>query len=276
MQAVSKVCVVGVGRMGAAYVRCFQQYGIDAHNVDELQVKTISFDRDELILLAVRSGADAVRTILSFQERGISTVLNLTTQGIQETQECSELASSLGIHYFGGGTTGGASQAAAGQAAILVGPAPPFAILDVLGKLGKVIVYPRAETAAAAKLLHNLVLIIQNHAISLGLLVAEHAGIDNFDVVLDLGTAGRKPSQSSAARDYRRMHPASSYTGTLVAKDLAAIMASFPGLERVAGLDLAALLSIYEAGGDRSYTEVALRSIQKEKLYELNEDPQHS
>jgi 3-hydroxyisobutyrate dehydrogenase-like beta-hydroxyacid dehydrogenase len=263
MQTPSRVSVIGQGKMGRAYVERFRRSGIEVRGLEPDALSRTCVGETEIIVLALRTGSDAISVLADVNARGKTIVCNLTTQSIPETRECIALAGSRNISYFGGGVTGGASEAAAGHAAILIGP-PPAAIAQIISHVGNLVVYPDSVAATAAKLLHNLVLIVQNHVIAAALQVAGPCGVDNLASVLDLGTAGRKPSASSAVRDHS-MTPRSSYTCRLAAKDLRALSASFAELQTLRGIDLRELAAFYETGGDTSYTGKALQSLAEEE-----------
>lgn len=261
MQTVSKVCVIGLGTMGRVYLERFRISGLEVRGIVDANMPRATIGEAELLVLALRAGADALRVLANVNICRKAAIWNVTTQAIPESRECAELAASRGFGYYGGGVTGGASDAAAGCAGILIGPPPPAAIAGIAGLIGQVIVYPDAAAATAAKLLHNLVLILQNHVIAASLQLAGASGVDNLASVLDIGTAGRKPSESSAARDYT-IAPRSSYTCRLVAKDLRALLGSFAELRKMTGINLEELAAFYEAGGDAPYTGKALRSLE--------------
>lgn len=127
----------------------------------------------------------------------------------------------------------------------------------ITAALGTTTQFEDAVTACAAKLLHNLVVILYNHALAMALLLADSAGVPSIESVLDNGTAGRPPSRASVVRDHR-LGPTSSYTGGLVAKDIEALLSSFPQLETVPGIDLRELVALYGEYAESPYTVAAL------------------
>jgi 3-hydroxyisobutyrate dehydrogenase-like beta-hydroxyacid dehydrogenase len=171
--------------------------------------------------------------------------------------EAARLAGAMGAGYSAGGLLGGAAGLRRGEAVLLQGPPPPAAALALLQHLGPVRVFDSAKAACAAKLLHNLALILTNHALGLCLRLAGGAGVADIEGILDAGTAGRVPGKSSIVRDFRGT-PCSSYTSTLVAKDLRAILNSFPALPAADAATLRRLLAWHAAGGDAPYTRAGL------------------
>ena len=133
-------------------------------------------------------------------------------------------------------STGGAAQAREGTLRLVLGPKLESEVEHITAALGTTTQFEDAVTACAAKLLHNLVVILYNHALAMALLLADSAGVPSIESVLDNGTAGRPPSRASVVRDHR-LGPTSSYTGGLVAKDIEALLSSFPQLETVPGID---------------------------------------
>jgi 3-hydroxyisobutyrate dehydrogenase-like beta-hydroxyacid dehydrogenase len=260
MNSISSVTVIGLGVMGGAYLERLEHAGIPVRGLQPRELAGVSFSETDLHVVAVRSGHDALEVVTALEGPAPVAVCNLTTQSLPDTRACAAAAASLGTRYYGGGIIGGASQAASGCADVLLGPPPPVTIVKVVEHFGRLHCYPTADVATAAKVLHNLVLVVENHIIAASLQLAALAGVERLEEVLDLGTAGRKPSQSSAVRDYRSGQ-SSSYTGTLVAKDVRALLMSFPALPRLSGIDLDALGRFYETVGDSPYTVGSLQSL---------------
>lgn len=253
-----EVIVIGLGRMGRAYLGCLERQGVPVRGTELASWQREPDVRAPLAVLALRSGTDTRRMVSQATSQSVGQILDLTTQAVDDSEFCVEAARRAGIGYFGGGVTGGAAEAHKGTLGLLLGPALPPEVAVVAEKLGTVVGFTSAATATAAKLLHNFVLILHNHSLAIALRLAEEMGVEELEAVLDAGTAGRIPSRSSVVRDYRT-GPVSSYTGNLVAKDLHAILTSFPRLEGAIGVNLHPLIELYGEGGDAPYTVTALR-----------------
>jgi 3-hydroxyisobutyrate dehydrogenase-like beta-hydroxyacid dehydrogenase len=242
------VTVLGDGRMGRAYRARLAACG---WTIAPSGAGTVA-------VLALHDGADSRRAVAALDPRRTTHVLDLTTASVADVGACFEACARRGIAYVGGGITGGASEARAGTATLLLGPAPlPAALLAVVDALGPHLAFASAEQACGAKLLHNLAVVLQNHALAFVVTCAARLGIPDVETVLDRGTAGRRPSAASAVRDHRA-GASSSYAARLVAKDLGVIAASFPEIARLPGFRLDELRALYAADGDVPYTTTAL------------------
>jgi 3-hydroxyisobutyrate dehydrogenase-like beta-hydroxyacid dehydrogenase len=246
--------------MGRAYFHRARETGFSVSLVNDIK-GTVSLVGCDLLVIALRSGNDVESFLRERLNSNRPSIVNLTTQSLRATAVCSSVASSAGATYYGGGIAGGRAQVLAGTATLLLGPPPPKSVLQFLAHIGTLISFPDERTAAAAKLLHNFVLILENHAIAAGMQLAQSCGISKFEHVLDLGTAGRPPSKSSVVRDFRAA-PRSSYTCELVAKDLRELAASFPSLRRLPGLNFEQLVRFY-ARNRGPYTSQSLRSLRR-------------
>jgi 3-hydroxyisobutyrate dehydrogenase-like beta-hydroxyacid dehydrogenase len=252
-----RVHVLGGGRIGRA-VAARLSGGVIGVEVSLFEPWQTPAPGADLSVLCLHDGAQ-VRRVLAAARHGSCghEVLDLTTQDLRGVGEAARLAAAIGAGYCAGGVLGGAAAVRDGQAQVLQGPSPGATALALLGRLGPVRVFEDAAAACAAKLLHNLALILNNHAIALCLRLAPAAGIADIETVLDAGTAGRAPGRSSVARDFRAGGP-SSYTSALVAKDLLAILDSFPALPPADAATLRRLQAWHAAGGDAPYTRAAL------------------
>lgn len=253
-----EILVLGTGRMGRAYVARLRAFG---HHVRLCE--TWPDDRRgrnaELVLLALRDGRATRALTERFHQGPPGLVVDLTTQGTDDVASCRERCLGSGIRYLAGGVTGGTRDIASGGAALLLGPGPvPTTVRERLRPLGKILEFETVRAACAAKLLHNLVLVLNGHVLAAALGLAERAGVRELEEILTAGTAGRPVRAQSVVRDYRR-GPSSSYTNHLVAKDLHTILESFPGDRRSIPVDLERLARLHEEGPETPYTIVALR-----------------
>ena len=259
----TKITVLGLGRMGRTYLDCLTRSGFAAQGADADGAEELLSKGGDVLLLALHSGADT-RAVVKRLERGqFSHVIDLTTQLVEDSLMCSEMSSDKGIRYYGGGVSGGAAEMAEATGTILLGPSPvEEPVLMIIRTLGRLIEFPTAAAACLAKLLHNLVLIVQSHVLGCAMQLAERGGIKDFERILDAGTAGRMPSRSSVVRDLY-CGPSTSYTSRLVAKDLRAIVATFPELSELAGIRLEELARLYDEQPEIPYTVVAFSTLGK-------------
>ena len=97
----NSVVVIGRGRMGQAYAQRLRDQGIDSLALEPAEWKAQPIQSCDCLLLALRSGADTVKFIAELIETE-ATILDLTTQGLQETRSCVARARSKGLSYVGG------------------------------------------------------------------------------------------------------------------------------------------------------------------------------
>ncbi len=249
--------IVGDGRMGRAFQARARALGRDCELLAPDKAESVA---GRLCVLALRAGRDT-RLFLAARVGETLGVLDLTTQSTRDAAAGAELARVRGVAYCAGGVIGGAAEAERGEALLLLGPAPGGALRAMAADLGRPRVYATAALAAAAKLLHNFVLIVQAQALAAALHVADDLGLESFEDLLDAGVTGRRPSQASVVRDLR-CGPSTSYTSALVAKDLAALLESFEDLRAVPGIDLPALAAYFAAQGAEPYTTAAWRAAE--------------
>jgi 3-hydroxyisobutyrate dehydrogenase-like beta-hydroxyacid dehydrogenase len=257
----TRVTVLGLGRMGRTYLDCLTRSGFAARGADADGAEELLSEGGDVLLLALHSGSDT-RGVVTRLERGqFAYVVDLTTQRVEDSLMCTEISADKEIRYYGGGVSGGAAEMAEATGTILLGPSPiEEPVLMVIQTLGRLIEFPTAAAACLAKLLHNLVLIIQNHVLGCAMQLAERGGIKDFGRILDAGTAGRVPSRSSVVRDLH-YGPSTSYTSRLVAKDLREIVATFPELSGLAGIRLEELARLYDEQPEIPYTVVAFSTL---------------
>lgn len=244
------VLVVGAGPVGRGFHHRLEQTSHTVKICDEHSFASVGRFAPDVVLIAVRSGEQARAVIAQLPElSGRPTIVDLVTQSPSSAIQSDAVAKSTGLAYFGGGITGGAEQIRAGRAPLLVGPPTPPSLLS---QLGPNIVFDSPWAAAEAKVLHNLCLVITN--LVLGEILRFSSMPERLLEVLDAGTAGRTPSQSSAARD-RLRHPTSSYTGSLASKDLTCIVTDMTDLTAaLVGIDLRRIADRYATLGERPYT----------------------
>lgn len=242
----TKVWIGPSGRMASAYSLCLQSKGINVISDEKAA---------DIILLSSFSGIQSYKILCGMEIRKGCLVVDLTTQSIPHLEAVEDLVRRAGIHYFAGGVTGGAGQVGSSEFRVLLGPTVNIESLRaIIEKIGSVIHFSTAKQAVAAKLLHNFYLIVSSHTMGAVSSTAKSLGIDvkQMFLVLDTGTAGRKPSSSSVARDQLCI-PQSSYTSSLVAKDWNAIKESF----QVLGINLfddKVISSLHENAGSQPYT----------------------
>jgi 3-hydroxyisobutyrate dehydrogenase-like beta-hydroxyacid dehydrogenase len=240
--------------MAAAYSKALAAAGIELVGPDgDL--------RDCDILSAAFDGRETLAALRRLDRRGVRNIVDLATQSIADAGSTGAACKERGIPYFAGGVTGGVAQVGSAEFAIILGPVRPGTQLPSwLGHLGRIAPQASVEAAVSAKLLHNLVLILSNHALGVALELAEAAEIRDFQSILTRGTAGRPILQASTVRDRDRGF-SSSYSSSLVAKDLRAMMDSLPELRSLRGFDLAQLASAHDSRGDEPYTGLANSQI---------------
>jgi 3-hydroxyisobutyrate dehydrogenase-like beta-hydroxyacid dehydrogenase len=246
--------------MGRAMVDQLRQMGRPAIGLEPSAERPVIVKPVDVVILSLRSGAEGCRILDTGQLPSGVHVVDLTTQEAGHCTEAGQICSQRGFAYSAGGVLGGVKQISEGRAVFLVGPKPSLAVIDILKSLGSIILLPTPIAACQAKLLHNLVLLLNNHAIALCMRLASEVGLDSIEKILDCGTAGRRPSQSSVARDCRD-GPSSSYTSALVVKDVRAIIRSFPELRLAKMFDLDQIAVLHQDGGDRPYTAQALQIL---------------
>lgn len=251
------VGVVGDGRMGTAYASRLRRlgFGVDHRPLSAWLSPEHRFP--SVLVVALWCGAQVDQLLQAMVLDRPVAILDLTTQAVDESARAASLAQAKGAAYFGGGVTGGRIQAEVGELHLLVGPPPEGFVRDVAYSLGRLSALVDAPTAMAAKLLHNLVLVVHAHVLGTAIQLAAASGVPDFPSVLASGTAGRPVHASSVVRDWAGV-PSSSYSSALVAKDLRAIVSSFPLLDESPGVDLRALAEVYDTAGDVAYTFTAL------------------
>lgn len=241
------VCVIGGGRIAAACSTALARAGVE-----------IVDTKDDLkgcdILSAAFDGRATLTAMAALNLEGVRTFVDLATQSIAEAHATEAMCEKHAITYFAGGLTGGVSQVGSSECTIILGSsrpdAEPPAWVDHLGRPA-----PQATLTASvtAKLLHNFVLIVANQALGAALHLAEDAGVSDFPAILAAGTAGRPLKEASALRDRYRGFT-SSYSSSLVAKDLRAMVDSLPELRELCAIDLPQLAAAHEPWGDMPYT----------------------
>jgi len=214
------VTIVGAGRMGTEYAAVLSRAGIETRLVEPADLGAAEPPAG-VYLLALFDGS-ASHAALQRIEAG-ARVVDLTTQAVDDAGRNAALAAARAIRYWGGGVTGGAAQVGTDAFSMAVGPdSVPDDVRGLLAHRGGIVPFDSPQAGATAKLLHNLVLIVNNYMIGWALAEAERRGLSGFAAILDRGTAGRPARASSAFRDFTAA-PASSYTGALVEKDLRAV-----------------------------------------------------
>lgn len=244
-----RVSVVGGGRMASAYAETLRANGISVfEGVSDLQPD---------ILAAFFSGAQTLAFLETVRLAEQTIIVDLATQEVAEAQACAKQAAMRGAHYYAGGVTGGVRQVGSNNFTILLGGLKNGEDMPSwLRVLGTVWIFDNAKKAVAAKLLHNLTLILFNHALGAVMNLAEDNDIPDILDILERGTAGRAIRSTSVVRD-RFARPVSSYSSELVAKDLKAIVASFPDIERLAWIDLRRLAAAHTEYRRDPYTKYA-------------------
>lgn len=241
-----QLAILNQGTMAQAYAECFLKRDL------ALTEKSESAD---LILISAFSGHDTYRLLEKARFRSGAVIVDLTTQSLPELSRLQDFCFTRSYAYYAGGVTGGAEQVGETGFNLLLGPAGiPEEVLTVLAALGSVQEFATAEQAVAAKLLHNLYLIILAHAQGAVLELAEAHEIPAIWDVLDMGTAGRKPSAGSVVRDSRDL-PKSSYLSGLVSKDLEALKQSFPYLPFNPFFNLKEMQSLHQPHGMQAFTK---------------------
>ena len=243
------VTVLGGGRMAEAYAETLRSGGVTTSESDAAHWPEI--------LTAFYSGVESYGFLRSGKVAEGSIIVDLTTLGIHDATRCEREANRLKATYLAGGVTGGVRQVGTSEFTILIGGSSgKIELPGWLSLLGRIKTYERIEHAVGSKLLHNLALILMNHAIGSALRVAREHGISELLEVLESGTAGRPLRTMSVVRDGEGI-PTSSYGCGLAAKDLRAMLSSFPELETIVGLDLTELAEAYARNGAVPYTSVS-------------------
>ena len=244
------VTVLGGGRMAAAYADVLRLQGWPVSQEPGPLVGTV--------VLACFSGKQSQELLAQAAIAPGTMLMDLTTQSVPDARICRSLATKAGATYLAGGVTGGVREVGSPSFSVLLGGlAAERSIPPCVEPLGKVIRFDTVEQAVSAKLLHNFVLIATNHALGIALWLADKAGVSDLVAVLEAGTAGRAVRCSSAVRDHAE-GACSSYTSELVAKDLLAMLSSFPELQDVRGIDLEQLAAHHAAHGCQAYTSCSL------------------
>lgn len=241
------ICVIGGGRVAEACAAALANAGVElVHPHTDL--------RDCDILSAAFDGRATLATISDLDLGGVRVFVDLATQSIGEATATAAACEVHSIPYFAGGLTGGVAQIGSTDCTVILGTSRPVSAVPAwIEHLGQPALQATLEAAISAKLLHNLVLIVSNHALGAALEVADAIGVRDFPAILAAGTAGRPPLQSSTLRD-RHHGFTSSYSSSLVAKDLRAIVDSLPQLERLSTIDLLGLAAAHESWADLPYT----------------------
>jgi 3-hydroxyisobutyrate dehydrogenase-like beta-hydroxyacid dehydrogenase len=257
------VNVLGGGRMASAYTEALKSGGLTVNNnPDNLNAP--------YTIAAFFSGMQSKLFLEGAALQPGAILIDLTTQTVDTASHCGALAKSSGILYAAGGITGGSQQVGSVSSTLLLGGSATQALPSWLSMLGNAMIFDSIEQAVSAKLLHNFVLLMINHCLSIALELAQLQGIGNFTEVLERGTAGRSLRRTSAVRDFED-YPISSYSAQLVSKDLKAMLDSFPQLAGIVGIDLKELSSYYKIWGSEPYTIAARHiSYQAEWIYSLN------
>ena len=249
--------------MASAYTEALKSGGLTVNNnPDDLKAlcTIVAFFSGEQSKLFVEGTALQPGTVL----------IDLTTQTVDSAIYCGALAEASGILYAAGGITGGSQQVGSVSSTLLLGGSAIHALPSWLSLLGNAMIFESIEQAVSAKLLHNFVLLMINHGLSIALELAQLQGIGNFIEVLERGTAGRSLRRTSAVRDFED-YPISSYSAQLVSKDLKAMLVSFPQLASLVGINVEELSSYYHTWGSEPYTIAARHiSYQAEWIHSLN------
>ena len=264
-----RVTIVGTGTMGRAFshrLRCMESglWIVGPVEPDELSAAGWRTPQRSVFISLLRSGS----CTWSLMKTGVvtegCTYVDLCTQSVADCGRTTVEAGARGVLYCGGGVLGGGRELRGGKAHLLVGgPVSPLTKL-VLSRVGPLTVFARPEQACAAKLLHNFVVLLSNHAIAAALALAEESGIERFDRILDAGISRRRPSETSVVRD-KLDSARSTYTSLLVSKDIEAILDSFRRLREVGGFGLRHIASLHDRRDTAPYTVRALRILEDTK-----------
>lgn len=263
------VRIVGTGAMGAALRARLAALHIESPVLDHDGPQLAGALAGALCVLLLRYPSQVRAVAMAAAESGPSgscILVDLTTQPSEEAEQTARMCETTGIRYFAGGCLGGASDARSGCLRMLLGPRDDAVALK-LQVFGSVVAFDDVRQACAAKLLHNFVLISLNHALGAALQLAAQSGVNLLEEILVHGPAGRVLKQQSVVRDARE-YARSSYTAMLVAKDVAAIAATFPELGRLPGLDIVGLGQHYSIAGGVPYTLAALDSLMRMSAHE--------
>lgn len=258
--APARATILGTGIMAHAFGERLGTCGIAA-TIRDPGAFVAARTEPQIVFSLLRTAPSALTPTGTLGLAPESILIDLCTQSTDAARRAAHFEAARGVAYCAGGVLGGGHEVAKGAAHFLIGPPPPEAAQAILRQAGRVHVFKDPAAACAAKLLHNFVLLQSNHAIAAALTIAPDFGISRLEDLLDLGTAGRKPSQSSAARDFIR-GPTSTYTSALVRKDIAAILDSFPALAAQGGLGLAALAPAHGAEDPTPFTRAALALLE--------------
>lgn len=261
-----RVTIVGAGTMGRAFLyrlRCIGSvlWTIGPVEPDELVAAGMGTPGGSVFISLLRSGSCTWSRMKTGAIARGCTYVDLCTQSIADCRRTMAEADARGVLYCGGGVLGGGRELMDGKAQLLAGGSISPLTERVLSSVGRLTVFARPEQACAAKLLHNFVVLLSNHAIAAALALAEESGIEGFDKLLDAGISGRRPSETSVVRD-RSGTARSTYTSLLVRKDIEAILDSFGRLQDVGGFGLPYIARLHGPRDPAPYSVRALRILE--------------
>ena len=255
MELLLRIALLGTGRMGTHLGRHMLTAGHD------LTVWNRSPDRTAALVVAgakaahtpaeATDGAELVVTVLFGPPSVRDTVLapdllaaatlwlDVTTVGAEDAAFYASWAMHKGVRYVAGPVLGSMTPAAAGELGVLLGGAPQdvAAVREVVllwADATKVRELPRAQDAAAGKLVANVALGVAMQGVAEGLTLAADIGLDR-ELALAvlagsvLGPVLRAKAQQLANREF----DAAEFSAEALAKDLDLALSATLGLHAV-------------------------------------------